>query len=50
MLIVKSGQGLNEAVAHIGVDRGRSLASADHLGGAEIHRHDFSVGAAEIDE
>ena len=48
--IVKRDQSLNEALAHVGVYRGGSLASADHLGGAEIHGHDFCVGAAEIDE
>jgi hypothetical protein len=48
--IVKRDQSLKEAFSHIGVDGGRSLTSPDHLGGAEIHRHNFGVGAAEIDE
>ena len=47
---VHGAQRLEQAFAHVGVDRGRPLAATDHFGGAKIHSNGFGVRAAEIDE
>ena len=50
MAFVQFGERLEQSLAHVGQDCGRSLAPTHYLRFIEIDGNDFGEGAAEVDE